>query len=69
MNGNDIPLFKFNVVFVSVEYLKCNLLHDYRAWKVLDGLFDFGNECIDRFYRDLYLIVYLYVYIVIFIKE
>ena len=62
MNGHDIPLFKFNVVFVYLEYLKCNFLYDYRPWKVLDWLFNFGNECIDRFLKR-FIPDSLYIYI------
>ena len=42
--------------------LNVDCLYAYRPWKVLDGLFNFGNECIDIFLKRLYLIVYIYIY-------
>ena len=42
-----------------------DLLYAYIPWKVLDGLFNFGNECIDRFLKR-FIPDSLYIYIVIY---
>ena len=40
-------LFRYNACTYGI--FNVDFLYAYRPWNVLDGLFNFGNECIDRF--------------------
>ena len=64
-----------DIIWIFLRYNACtygmfnvDCLYAYRPWKVLDGLFNFGNECIDRFLKR-FIPDILYIYIKLFIKE
>ena len=63
-NGYYMDLFlRYNACTYGICNVYC--LYAYKPWKVLDGLFNFGNECIDSFLKR-FINDSLYIYIVIY---
>ena len=59
----DIKWILYNACTYGIFNVNC--LYAYRPWKVLYGLFNFGNECIDSFLKrfiphSLYIYSYNY---------
>ena len=63
-NGYFMDFFlRYNACTYGI--FNVDYLYAYRPWKVLDGLFNFGNNCIDRFLKRFIpdsLLIYVYIY-------
>ena len=50
---------RYNACTYGIFNVDC--LYAYRPWKLVDGLFNFGNECIDSFLKR-FITDSLYIY-------
>ena len=69
---NNGYFMDFFLIYNACTYGIFNVdrLYAYRPWKVLDGLFNFGNECIDRFLkRFVPHILYIYKRITLVVSD